>query len=264
MDGKCCLDSRTELPPGSGENSELLQRPLKPGGELLAGHAAAVMSNYQRKTGGEIDDLLTFRSFGAAILAGLSRCMGSEMQVDGEVSLEDLSVAIDREPPIAVFSFSDSYFQAARYLREAFESDRLKLPFDAPIYYLYSHALELAMKAFLRAKGMSGRELRSSGFGHQLLVLWQTCLEKGLYGPSTSATATVGQVIKVLDPYASEFEFRYIQVGTKSLPTLNDVELAAVRVLSMVRPFIPEMRQRALIPAESRARPLTELRHLPR
>src|SRR5689334_9942398 len=110
----------------------------------------------------------------------------SEMQDDGEVSLEDLSEAIDREPPVAVFSLSDSYFQAARYLREASESGRLKLPFDTPIYHLYSHALELAMKAFLRAKGMSAAELRSGGFGHQLLVLWQTCHEKGLYDHSAS------------------------------------------------------------------------------
>ena len=106
------------------------------------------------------------------------------------------------------------------------------------------------MKAYLGAKGMSAAELRSRLFGHQLLVLWQACLEKGLYGPSTSATATVEQVIKILDPYAREFEFRYIQVGTKRLPALNEVELATVRVLSMVRPFIPEMWQRALSPAE--------------
>ncbi|HTI80687.1 MAG TPA: hypothetical protein VL614_09600 [Acetobacteraceae bacterium] len=177
--------------------------------------------------------------------------VGSDMQDEGDVSLEDMSVAIDREPPIAVFSFSDSYFQAARHLRGALESDRLKLPFDAPIYYLYARALELAMNAFLRAKGMSARELRSSGFGHQLLVLWQTCLEKGLCDPSASATATVGQMIKILDPYAKECGFRYTQVGAKGLPTLNEVELAAAWILSMVRPFIPEIRQRAaLIPAE--------------
>lgn len=179
------------------------------------------------------------------------------MQDDGEVSLEDLSTAIDREPPIAVFSLSDSHYQAARYLREAFDSGRLKLPYDTPIYSLFSYALELAMTAFLRAKGMSAEELRAGGYSHQLLVLWQTCLEKGLSGHSASPTDAVGRVIGILDPYAKGFEFRYLQIGTKRLPTLNEVELAAARMLGMVRPFIPEIRQRAaLIPAEIRGRPL--------
>ena len=34
---------------------------------------------------------------------------------------------------------------------------RFELRFDAPIYYLFCHALELTMKAFLRAKGMTAR-----------------------------------------------------------------------------------------------------------
>ena len=77
----------------------------------------------------------------------------------------------DREPPIAVFLFAQSYFQAAGHLRLEYEMHRFELRFDAPIYYLFCHALELTMKAFLRAKGMTAEELRSRDFGHKLLML---------------------------------------------------------------------------------------------
>ena len=98
---------------------------------------------------------------------------------------------------------------------------RLELRFDAPIYYLFCHALELTMKAFLRAKGMTAEELRSRDFGHKLLMLWQTCLEKGLHSPSSSEDYATQQVIEYLDPYTREFEFRYIQVGANACHRWN-------------------------------------------
>jgi len=71
---------------------------------------------------------------------------------------------IDRSPPIGVFLSAESFFQCARKLHEAYESEELLLRFTAPIYYLYCHALELVLKSFLRAKGLSGNELRSKKF----------------------------------------------------------------------------------------------------
>ena len=117
--------------------------------------------------------------------------------------------------------------------------DRLDLRFDAPIYYLYCHALELTMKAFLRAKGIAARELANRKYGHQLLALWQACLDNGFQSPSLSTDYATEQVIEILDPYAREFEFRYIKVGAKALPSLDDVKLAAGRLLGTVKPSIP-------------------------
>jgi hypothetical protein len=60
---------------------------------------------------------------------------------------------IDRSPPIAVFLTGESFFQSAQYLRSGVEAEGLRLRFNMPIYYLYSHALELTLKAYLLSKG---------------------------------------------------------------------------------------------------------------
>jgi hypothetical protein len=141
------------------------------------------------------------------------------MQDDGEVSLEDVRVAkaIDREAPFAVFSSAESYFLAARHLRKRYKSDQFKLRFDAPIYDLYINALELTMRAFLRAKGMIAIELRSSKFGHQPLVLWRNCLGKGLR-PFIERRRHCGSGHR--DPRSIRKGARVlvIEVGTKGLP----------------------------------------------
>lgn len=42
--------------------------------------------------------------------------------------------------------------------------------------------------------------------------------------------------VEMLDPYAREFDFRYIKVGAKALPSLDDLKLAARRLLGSVKP----------------------------
>src|SRR3954453_13567874 len=81
---------------------------------------------------------------------------------------EDAAEQIDRSPPIGVFLSGESFFKAAQHLQRACETGELCLRFDTPIYYLYCHALELILKAFLRAKGMPAHRLASRKFGHAL------------------------------------------------------------------------------------------------
>jgi hypothetical protein len=87
---------------------------------------------------------------------------------------------IDRSPPIAVFLTGESFFQSAQYLRSGVEAAGLRLRFNMPIYYLYSHALELTLKAYLLSKGATSNRLRSRDYGHKLKVLWDACLAEGL------------------------------------------------------------------------------------
>jgi hypothetical protein len=104
-----------------------------------------------------------------------------------------------------------------------------------PIYYLYCHALELTLKAFLRSKGFTNRRLASRAFGHKLRVLWEACVAEGLCS-SPVTDAFIEQSIDLLDPFANDFEFRYVKVGLKSLPTLNTVESATMDLVMAVRP----------------------------
>lgn len=144
---------------------------------------------------------------------------------------------IDRSPPIGVFLSAESFFQCARKLHEAYESEELPLRFTAPIYYLYCHALELVLKSFLRAKGLSGNELRSKKFGHQLEKLWQECLSQGLK-PAMTRSDIISDAIQILDPFATAYEFRYIEVGFRCLPTLDTVQSVAHDLFAIIRPCV--------------------------
>lgn len=77
---------------------------------------------------------------------GTGKAMDSEQTgVPGE--------EIDRSPPIGMFLSGESFFEAGRHLHRA---------------------LELTLKAFLRAKGYPVRRLASQEFGHKVQVLWDT------------------------------------------------------------------------------------------
>lgn len=142
---------------------------------------------------------------------------------------------IDRDPPISVFLSGESFFHSAKYLREGLEDKSLRIRFQMPVYYLYSHAFELTLKAFLRVKGHSSDDVRKK-FGHKLQLVWTACLNEGLK-LNPVAQAFVEQIVDLLDPYATEYEFRYVKTGFKSLPSLEDIESSLNDLLETVRPL---------------------------
>ena len=144
---------------------------------------------------------------------------------------------IDRGPPIGMFNFAESFLDAGRHLARATDKRELRLRFDAPIYYLYAHALELTLKAFLRAKDYSARRLGSREFGHQLGVLWKECIKAGLSIQPNNG-ALVEQMIEILDPLATSYELRYIKVGPKQMPRLDELELAIGWIRAAVVPAV--------------------------
>jgi hypothetical protein len=59
---------------------------------------------------------------------------------------------------IGFYVLATDYWKSAAYINDVREDGRLQLRFanTAP-YYLYVHSIELALKAYLRAKGVSKR-----------------------------------------------------------------------------------------------------------
>jgi hypothetical protein len=135
---------------------------------------------------------------------------------------------IDSNSSIAFFLSSESYLQTAILTHQAVDAKILKLRFDMPVYYLYSHAIELALKSFLRAK-------KAEPWGHDLLKLWNECFRHGLTLDPHIHLIT-GAVIDLLAPYATSYEFRYIQTGFKMLPTLDAVREAAEALQKVIMP----------------------------
>jgi hypothetical protein len=142
----------------------------------------------------------------------------------------------DRSPPIAIFLSGEAFLNAARHMHGAYSDRSLKLRFDMPIYYLYSHAIELMMKAFLRARDVSAAKLKDpKRFGHSLLKLWDECLARDIV-LDPAPQVVIEEVVSLLEPYATSYEFRYIRTGLKTVPSLEDVRLAAEKLAAAIKP----------------------------
>lgn len=128
----------------------------------------------------------------------------------------------DRTTATGLWMFGECYFQAAKHLAESAE-----LRFDAPIYFLYSHSIELVLKAFLRAYGATLDDLRH--VGHALPALLNQCRSQGL-DPGPSAEEDL-KLITLLDLYNRDHEFRYIVTGYKTLPVLKELHDVAYRLI---------------------------------
>jgi hypothetical protein len=78
---------------------------------------------------------------------------------------EELDNEEQRCSPLGFFNFAETYWSAARTLRESKAKGSHK---DSPIRFLYYHAIELYLKAFLRSHGIHPYILRSRAYGHDM------------------------------------------------------------------------------------------------
>lgn len=135
---------------------------------------------------------------------------------------------MNRHPAaLEIWQYGKAYQQAANQLvRVAGE-----LNVTAPIYYLYCHAIELALKGYLRAHGVTLDELK--GLRHRLQPLLKRARTHGL----DQGTPTKGYIdlTAALDAYIKEHEFRYVITSLKRLPMLNALRDATERLLSATR-----------------------------
>lgn len=82
----------------------------------------------------------------------------------------------DRTTPLGLFHYAKSYAKSAVQLNEL--NIDVTHP-DAPIRFLFSHAIELYLKSYLLTKGMTVDELRNK-YGHKISKLFAGAIEHGL------------------------------------------------------------------------------------
>jgi hypothetical protein len=81
----------------------------------------------------------------------------------------------ERTGALGLFNTAQSYWRSAEYLNAA----NLKVTHPrAPVTFLFYHAIELYLKAFLRDKGLTLAELKR--LSHRIATLAQVASEKGL------------------------------------------------------------------------------------
>ena len=94
------------------------------------------------------------------------------MKRSGTTTDEDI-----RSSPLGFFNVAESYWAGAAALERA----ELKTTHpNSPISFLYYHAIELYLKAFLRLHGHSAKELRGKKFGHNTCCLSERAVARGL------------------------------------------------------------------------------------
>lgn len=89
------------------------------------------------------------------------------------------------------------------------------------------HALELALKAFLRNKKLTLKQLQT--IGHDLEKLLRICQKHGFYFDTEST-----QQITTLSMYYKTKQFEYPQTGYISLPHLESIGLIIRLILKKV------------------------------
>ena|SRR5258708_7820632 len=124
---------------------------------------------------------------------------------DAEITEED------RTNEVGLFNTAESYWKSAAALYEAEVKASHPL---SPVLFLYYHAVELYLKAFLRGNGHSPKQLRSKKFGHRICCLTDRASELGL-----SFMDEDKEIFSMMGTTDALLRSRYIQTGAFSWPS---------------------------------------------
>jgi len=127
---------------------------------------------------------------------------------------------------IGLWNYARSFFLAANKLRGTEE-----MLSDVPIYYLYGHAIELALKSFLLYQGYDEKDIRK--IGHDLKDAWTKATDKSLDKPLANTTE-ISQVIELINPYYRHKELEYIVTGGKRYPYISEMHNVAEKIICAV------------------------------
>jgi DNA-binding transcriptional ArsR family regulator len=126
--------------------------------------------------------------------------------------VENLASEIDddeRTSPVGLFNTARSYWHSAEYLSAA--ALDVTHP-QAPVTFLFCHAIELYLKAYLRGMGSTVTQLKK--VGHRVSSLAKSAAEIGL-----NLEPEQSEILSHVDDADVAIEARYIVTGFKNRPT---------------------------------------------
>jgi HEPN domain-containing protein len=113
----------------------------------------------------------------------------------------------DDTPAEAFLSTAREYHLAAKALLPLYE----KVP--SPVYFVFSHVIELALKAYLRSYRLS---VPRGWQGHNLRQLLERCSKSGL-----RVTQDLLDIVQILDYENGRHGFRYFLFESTGRPEIN-------------------------------------------
>jgi hypothetical protein len=131
---------------------------------------------------------------------------------------------------ISFLGFARQYQRAANLLYDADKT------LSTPTYFMYMHAIELALKAFLRAAGLPIATDRTRKH-HQITELYEECRQLGLtIGPDDRIDTQ--NVVVLLEGANEEQGLRYFTQKGSSFPDLTWTRDVVEKLLQAVEPSV--------------------------
>lgn len=140
----------------------------------------------------------------------------------------------DRTTAIGLARYAYEYLHAAMVVESNVSTPTQIAP--VPAYFMALHGIELTLKAFLRHKGVSVKELQNK-FGHDLHACHRKAKELGLHEVFKELPVD-SDAMRMLVRLNDQQGLRYIKTGMKHFPLWSIVEPLAIRLHQAVAPLV--------------------------
>ncbi len=137
-----------------------------------------------------------------------------------------------------LWRYAEQYLSAALEIQQSAGSiaERIAQNISIPAYFLVGHSVELSLKAFLRAKGMSVNELASKGYGHNLESLLRESKRRKLGVAVRLKKADVDAILLLNQSYKPK-ELEYIVTGYRQLPAYDVLAACATKLVTGLKSY---------------------------
>jgi hypothetical protein len=141
------------------------------------------------------------------------------------------NLAVSDVHAVSFFAFACHYQEAANLL---FLSDS---SLDSAINFLYSHAVELALKAFLRSNNLPILGTRGERKHHQLTKLYEECRGLGLK-IGADDRFDIGNIVSLLEAGNEDQALRYFNSKSLATPELSWTREVVEQLMRAVEPRV--------------------------
>lgn len=142
----------------------------------------------------------------------------------------------DRTSSIGLARYAKDYYEAAEGADELL-GDRPGYEGFAPfpVMHLVAHSIELILKAYLRHRGRSVKDI--TNLGHELVECWKEACQLGLKDHVTLSEENL-KILQLISHLHFSNQLRYIKTGWKKLPRYGPLQDLAEKLLDAICPVI--------------------------
>ena len=131
---------------------------------------------------------------------------------------------------IGLLATAKSFYKSAEKLNTG--AQHMDAPL--PVYYLFLHSVELALKSYLYYRGVDEDGLRR--IGHNLETAWQEAVDLGLCD-LCSECQKLQECIQIIGPIYGGSQLEYFYPGSTRLPIIADIHECSGRILTVLDEF---------------------------